>query len=108
MRRTVQGRPSPTRRSAPTKMAPAVAIRVSVADWHSLTKASHWGRVPDVADGSGPAPMEAGLKKAATADSDDVPGPHVPPAAGAGRGVRAMVTAAARNPTHSNAPTNRM
>lgn len=40
--------------------------------------------------------MEPGSKNAEMADSEDVPGPHVPPAAGAGNGIRTMVAAATR------------
>jgi hypothetical protein len=89
----------------PTTMPPATTIRVSVADWHPLTKACHCGRLPDTADGSGPAPMDPGLKKAAMADSEDVPGPHVPPTPGTGRGnmttEAAATTKQAATTTHT-------
>ena len=51
--------------------------------------------------------MEAGLKKAMMADSDDVPGPHVSPAAGIGSGTSTMVAAAARNKTARTVQTTR-
>ncbi len=77
-------------------MAPAVPMRPLVLDWHSLTKADHCRPAADRGEGSGPAPIELGSKNAEMADSEDVLGPHVPPAAGAGSGTRTMVAAATR------------
>ncbi len=67
-------------------MARAARPRSSADVWHSLTNASQSARAAvSVTGGSGPAPMEIGSTRAAIGASDALPGPQVPPAAGAGR-----------------------
>ena len=66
-------------------------MRASVADSHWPTKAIHCRTASVGVLGWAPAPMDPGLKKAAMALSEALPGPQVPPAAGAGSGRMAAV-----------------
>jgi hypothetical protein len=87
-----------------TRTAKVVKILPSADAWHSPTNAIHFARsVASVVAGSGPAPMEPGSKNATIDDSEDFPGPQVPPTAGLGRATNAPVIAKAapKRPTNT-------
>jgi hypothetical protein len=78
------------------KMIEAAITLSSVDAWHSPTNASQSSRAAVlVTAGSGPAPIEWGSNRATIGASEPFPGPHVPPAAGAGRATSTPVTAKA-------------
>jgi hypothetical protein len=88
----------------PTTAIPAETTRVGmarrarsfVAVWHSWTNCFQLARaVARVAGGSTPAPIEPGSTRASMAVSDPLPGPQVPPAAGAGSSDQSAVRATA-------------
>ncbi len=78
--------PATATASERTRTAKVVRILPSAEAWHSPTNAIHFARsVAWVLAGSEPAPMEPGSKNATIDDSEDFPGPQVPPTAGFGR-----------------------
>jgi hypothetical protein len=94
---------------ATIRMAKVPSTLLSADAWHSPTKAIQSARsVALVVAGSAPAPIEPGSKKATIADSDELPGPHVPPTAGLGRPTSspAIAKAMPKSPTNTKANRN--
>ena len=103
--------PSAAMPIATIRMAKVPSTLLSAEDWHSPTKAIQSARsVALVVAGSAPAPIDPGSKNATIADSDEVPGPHVPPTAGLGRPTSspAIAKATPKSPTNTKANRNPM